>query len=340
MTITFPREINDVIDTGVEILREITKDNNKFKKCLEAGKTYTANMKNNFRDYRLVWIEDTEIISFIDDVIISNNRREESLNKMELSLKDNNREILNEAIIEFQDLSVKIQSLLINLMGKIEKITNLSPFPSVDNFVRLARNIESGYVNMEMAAEKLSNLTELIEFIKKDTDLFTYIYEEERAIPEQLKTCIRTFEEEIKNLNNILNVTKDRENLTKALETLLQSSKELFENKEKMDNFSKEKAKSSMPLMEKMINKGDSLIKDSGQFIEFENIFHSFTYPFLLSISELYNFDNNNPVRSNVAKKYYPFIEERGRIIRDKLEQIRNIIKVSMDKELISSEMI
>jgi len=42
-----------------------------------------------------------------------------------------------------------------------------------------------------------------------------------------------------------------------------------------------------------------------------------------------------NIVRSKVGKKYYPFLEEKGRLIKDKIDYFLTLFRVSMGRELI-----
>ncbi|OQA13976.1 MAG: hypothetical protein BWY64_03414 [bacterium ADurb.Bin363] len=94
----------------------------------------------------------------------------------------------------------------------------------------------------------------------------------------------------------------------------------------------------SLPFADDLLESGLNVIENKIEVTEFENKFNNFTNYIILILNELYTFQHWNIVRNKVGKKYYPFFEERGRILKDNIDYFLNLFKVSMGRELIFRE--
>jgi len=168
-------------------------------------------------------------------------------------------------------------------------------------------------------------------------EFFLYLYPNEKQIAEEGKKGLAEFGEEIEKLENLI-AARDKEGLIKEKENLADRSKELFPGLEKIGEFRKERAKSSHPLMDSFLHMADRVMEDKGDLIELENLFWPLADAFCSSLMNLCEFDGKNIVRSSVARKYYPFLEEKARILKDRISSIFQLLKVSMNKELLFRE--
>ena len=246
MLVPFPSPVTQLIDTGIALLRGISRDRGYVENSLKIAGEFNKSFINNINISRAFLPDNEDVNVLVNNILICADKREKAIEKIEEYFKSSDREILQVGVTEFQQSSFDIQMSFLKLSSKTEPVDALSPVPVVDDFARTFSLVLSGKITFEQAKAKLADLELFRDFVKRDLDFFLYIYPDEIEAGEKVRKALEKLNICLDRMAEIA-ASNDKASISSEVERIRNVSKELLPLLEELGHIRKKKIKIFSP---------------------------------------------------------------------------------------------
>lgn len=227
MIIMYAPQIKHLIDMAVSVsMGQNTKE--ELREARENALQFNYQTKAEFLYFSKSKVQDEEVQKIYDEIIENINLRENLLIGIDEYFENSDNDILLNLIRKIEDVSFNLYGLGIRFNELGDSFIKLSPLPFIDDFLKVAVNVNNGLLDASALTEKIPLIIRRKETMEEDFNEFSKFYPEENDLIRDFRKSLDDLELGIGAIYNYTE-NKNREDLMTGIRILSIISTELEE---------------------------------------------------------------------------------------------------------------